>query len=195
MSTIDTIKVSPLAQAGICEHITLYGGRWTIHCDGQDVGDFLCMAPGEPAHVVTVHVDYHGTQLYGCTCNQETFYRPAPHNASCTHVAVVYFFLDLRVEVLAGALGRQVRWLRAEIRKRCPDLPTAGTHNAEREDRLTARVGELSFWLHQRRAARARLIPRRITEQQEQTEGASAPSLAALLRWPALAAFELAEVA
>jgi hypothetical protein len=170
-----------LAQAGLGESLSLYGGRWTIQAQGLDCGDYLLTAPGETPEVVTVHQNIHRDTFYACTCSAETFYTPTTNPAACLHTGLVALFLDLRVEVLAGALGRQAKWLKAQMMKR-----TTGQGNPEREDKLATRAGDLAYWLHQRRAATVRIIPRRLTQQQEQTEGASAPSLAGLAIFDAL---------
>jgi hypothetical protein len=174
MCNSDTIIPSAIAQAGLGESLSLYGGRWTIQAQGLDCGDYLLTAAGETPEVVTVSQNYRRETFYACTCNAgDSFYTPTTNPGVCTHIGLVALFLDLRVEVLAGALGRQARWLKALIMKR-----TTGQGDPAREDKMAARAGELQYWLNQRRGATVRIIPRRITQEQEQTEGASAPSLA-----------------
>lgn len=181
MCNSDSIATSAIAQAGLGESLSLYGGRWTIQCGGLGAGDYLITAPGVIPEVVTVSQNYHRVTFYACTCDYALFTTPrADVENCCTHIGLVSLFLAVPVETLAGSLGRQSRWLKAQMMKR-----TTGQGDPAREDKLAERAGLLAFWLHQRRAATVRIIPRRVTQEQEGAAPA-APTLAGLAIFDAL---------
>lgn len=166
--------IQPLAATGLFPSLTLWGGAYTVQCRNQDVGDYLVCGRGE-AECVTVSQDYHGATFYGCTCNPATFDKPSPAVDTCHHVGLVALFLTLRVAVLAGDLGRAVLRARRLLDKRIDQAVSL-----EEVDRACERAGLLQFWYNERRAARVKLIPRRVTEAQEAAAAPPPPAGAGL---------------